>query len=164
MLSIPEDAYIKHMSPGRLRLKVPSKKGEEGFFSSVQAELSQWPGVERTEVNALTGSILIIHSIEESAILELASRANLLSPEKGQVTSPNFHREVTRTIQSVDRRVQGFFGGGVNLGAVAFMTLGGYALYQVGRGNLTAIPWFTALWYALNLFLKSKPERDEGIE
>jgi hypothetical protein len=54
-------------------------------------------------------------------------------------------------------------GGWVNLGAMAFLILLGAAIYQIARGNLTAIPWYTAFWYALNIFLKSKPS-ETGME
>jgi len=155
MFDLPQDTYVSHLSPGRLRVKIPSKKGNVVFFSSLKDQLSQLPGVESVEVNPVTGSILLIHSLDPGAVTNFLKAQNLLKMQPGKDTF-NFHQEITRVFDATDRRVKGFIGGGINLGALAFLALTGAGVYQILRGNFTAIPWYSAFWYGLSIFLKSK--------
>ena len=155
MFDLPQDAYVSHLSPGRLRIKIPSKKGDIIFFSSLQEQLSPLPGLERIEVNPVTGSILLIHSLDSGSVTDFLKAQHLLKVQAGK-DSLNFHREVMRVFSAADRQVRGFIGGGINLGALAFLGLAGAGVYQIFRGNFSAIPWYSAFWYALSIFLKSK--------
>jgi hypothetical protein len=156
MVDLPQDAYVSHLSPGRLRVKMPSKKGSAAFFSSLKDQLSNLPGVEKIEINPVTGSVLFIHSLDSESVSEFLKSQHLLKVQPGK-DSFNFHQEVTRVFNAADRRVKGFIGGGINLGALAFLGLAGAGAYQILRGNFSAIPWYSAFWYALSIFLKSKP-------
>jgi hypothetical protein len=166
MLKIPEDAYMSHMSSGRLRVKIPSKKGDETFFSEMKAWLSGIPGMERVEANSLTGSVLMVHSIDQETIVDFMKANNLNLPRAGlhSTHSSGFHREATDAFSTLDKRVKSFIGEGVNIGALAFLALVGAGTYQIAKGNFAAIPWYTAFWYALNIFLKSKPDGNGGGE
>jgi hypothetical protein len=155
MFDLPQDAYVSHLSPGRLRVKIASKKGDVIFFSSLQEQLGQLPGLEKIEVNPVTGSILLIHSLDSGSVTEFLKAQHLLKVQAGK-DSFNFHQEVTRVFSAADRQVRGFIGGGINLGALAFLGLAGAGVYQIFRGNFSAIPWYSAFWYALSIFLKSK--------
>ena len=155
MFDLPQDAYVNHLSPGRLRVKIPSRKGDEIFFSSLKGQLSNLPGLENIETNPVTGSILLIHSLDSKAVTDFLKAQHLLKVQVGK-DSFTFHQEVTRVFSAADRQVRGFIGGGMNLGALAFIGLAGAGVYQIFRGNFTAIPWYSAFWYALSIFLKSK--------
>ena len=53
----------------------------------------------------------------------------------------------------------------MDLGTASFGALLIMGIYQISRGNFMAPAWYTAFWYALNIFLKSKPkEKDPGVE
>ena len=154
MSDLPQDAYVSHLSSGRLRVKIPSKKGNVVFFSSLKDQLSSLPGVENIEVNPVTGSILLIHSLDSESVADFLKAQQLLKVRPGK--DFNFHQEVTRVFNAADRQVTGFIGGGINLGALAFLGLVGAGVYQILRGNFAAIPWYSAFWYGLSIFLKSK--------
>jgi hypothetical protein len=167
MLEIPQDTYLSHMSSGRIRLKIPSKKGDEALFSEMKTWLSGVPGVERVEINPSTGSVLIIHSLNQEMVGEFIKTYNLSPLQNKKSNLPqsfNFHRELTSAFDTLDHQVKGHTGGGVNIGALAFLALVGAGTYQIAKGNFAAIPWYTAFWYALNLFLKSKPDGNGGGE
>jgi hypothetical protein len=117
--------------------------------------LSQLPGLEKIEVNPVTGSVLLIHSLDSGSVTDFLKAQHLLKVQPGK-DSFNFHQEITRAFSSADRQVRGFIGGGINLGALAFLGLAGAGVYQIFRGNFSAIPWYSAFWYALSIFLKSK--------
>jgi len=164
MANIQSIAILSHQSPGRLRLRIPSKKGDELFFQSLKDQLSSLSGVERIDVNPATGSILLIHSIDAEKIAQFAQGKGLFKIQSGSANASSLHREVTKAFNVLDGRALGFTGGGINLGALASLALITAGTYQMFRGNFAAIPWYTAYWYGLNLFLKSKPGGNGGGE
>jgi hypothetical protein len=52
-------AHIEHQLPGRVRLRVPSRRGEVPFFESVVQELSKHPAIRELTATSLTGSITL---------------------------------------------------------------------------------------------------------
>jgi hypothetical protein len=52
-------AHIEHQLPGRVRLRVPSRRGEVPFFEKVVRELSMHPAVRELTATPLTGSITL---------------------------------------------------------------------------------------------------------
>jgi hypothetical protein len=164
MDNVQSIAILSHRSPGRLRLRIPSKKGDELFFQSLKDQLSSLSGVERVDVNPVTGSILLIHLIDMEKIVQFARDKGLFEIQSGSQNASFLHREVTKAFNILDGRALGFTGGGINLGALASLALIAGGTYQIIRGNFAAIPWYTAYWYGLNLFLKSKPGGNGGGE
>lgn len=156
MFEWPQDAYISHASPGRLRVRVPSRKGNEDYFARVRNEFSGVQGVSQIVTNPVTGSILVIHSIAPKTIDALLRAGNLVPPQ-------NLHPQVSRTYEMFDHRVRSFIGRGIDIGALASVALFVAGSYQITKGNFTAIPWYTAFWYGLNVYLRSKPARN-GLE
>ncbi len=55
-------AYIAHQSSGRLRIRIPEKRGDSSYFSHVQNTLKN--SRARIRVNVLTGSILVEDSLD----------------------------------------------------------------------------------------------------
>ena len=164
MGKIQSVAILSHQSPGRLRLKIPSKKGDGLFFQSLRDQLSNLSGVERIDINPPTGSILLIHSIDTGKIAQFARDNGLFEIQQGSSSPSYLHQEVSKAFNILDEQAKGFTGGGINLGALASLALITAGTYQIFRGNFGAIPWYTAYWYGLNLFLKSKPGGNWGGE
>ena len=164
MLQTPRDARISHFSERRLRIKIPSKKRDDAFFGFLQSQLASMPGVESVEVNPSIGSVLVVHSTSKDAILNFARQHSLFYLERGLESSRYFHRSVERAYGAVDHQVKGFVGEGLNLGALVAVVLAGMGIFQISRGNFGAIPWYTAFWYSLGIFLRSRPTGDGGGE
>jgi hypothetical protein len=55
-------AYIEHQLPGRVRLRVPSRRGEVPFFERVVQELSKHPSICELTATPLTGCITLHYS------------------------------------------------------------------------------------------------------
>lgn len=71
-------ARIVHFTPRRLRLKVPEKRRDTGFFDYVRNRLAAWDSVERVETNPLTASILVHFSAPEQLLLEAVGKNDFL--------------------------------------------------------------------------------------
>jgi hypothetical protein len=118
-------ALIEHQIPGRVRLKLGSKRGEVGFFESVVEVISKHPGVEELSADPLTGSIIIRHSGALEPILAAASEHQLFKvEERGTRTDASRARAAAQS----ERQHPGLFDA-ISVG------LGGLGLLQVTRGE-----------------------------
>lgn len=156
------DAYLSHMTSGRLRLKIPSRKGDISYFASLGKKLSGLDGIEKVEVNPLTGSALFIHTVDSKMIAEYARANNFFYLNRTNPSPSNLHQRVSETFSGLNNQIKGFSGGELDMGAMAFLILVGAGIYQISKGNIAALPWYAAFWYALNIFLKAK--HGKGIE
>jgi len=57
-------AYIKHQLPGRVRLKIPQKRGDFRYFDRIAELFTGCPGITQLQLNPSAASILICHEIE----------------------------------------------------------------------------------------------------
>lgn len=161
MHSVP-DAYLSHQLSGRMRIKIPQKKGDSTYFLSLNAKMSKLSGIERLESNPITGSVLFLHNIDSDSIFEYARQNNLFDIKKDSSSNPSFHKNILEAFKGFNSRIKGFTGGEIDLWSMSFILLVAVGLYQISMGNFAAPAWYTAFWYALNIFLKSGPEK--GIE
>jgi len=150
-MSIPPDAYVGHLSPGRVRIKIPSRKKQEPYFSSLQEEFAKAPGITAVEANPVTGSLLIRHKLDDAALCALLHVYNVKLPSEDMGASSGVHKEVATIVGGMNRRVKSFSRGALNLEAVAAIALIGSTVYQISRGRVTAIPWYNGIWYAYAL-------------
>jgi hypothetical protein len=71
-------------------------------------------------------------------------------------------QSVTRSFKSIDTKVKDYTQGTTDIGGLAFLALAGAGIYQISKGNFAAPAWYTAFWYALNVFLKTNKESGNG--
>ena len=155
----PADAYVSHVTQGRLRIKILSKKGDTSFFSSLAERLSGCAGIDRVEANALTGSVLVLHTVDAEVIAGYGDANHVFRLEKREQQQTTMSRRISETFKSLNKEVANFTVGEINLPGVAFLALLAMGIYQISRGNFVAIPWYTAFWYAMNIFLKAQPDK-----
>lgn len=116
-------ATIQHQIPGRLRLRIPARRGDVSFFHGIVQALSKLPGVEKLDAIPLTGSIIIRHSGSAQAIAAAATEQRLfeIGPEEPkEAPAPSTRRRPYSGLRST-----------------AATGLSGLALFQVARGQLT---------------------------
>ncbi len=162
-------ARITHRIKGRIRIRVPMRKGNREYFSSLEAQLRNIPGVTGMETNALTGSVLIFHETDPEKMISYANESGLFripaGDPNGAVDSSGKrirkNRRLTSQISDVfkqaDSKMLDMSDGRLDIGGGAFMVLLGLGIYDIARGNFIAPAWYTAFWYALNIFLKALP-------
>lgn len=116
-------ATIQHQIPGRLRLRIPARRGDVSFFHHMVQALSKLPSIAELSAVPLTGSIIIRHSGSAQAIAAAATEQGLfeIGPEEPKkAPSPSSRRRPH-----------------AGLRGTAATGLSGLALFQVARGRLT---------------------------
>jgi hypothetical protein len=163
---LPE-AQLVHVSPGRVRIKIPSKRGDGGFFSSLRDQLAKFPMVRNVEVNPLTGSVLVRHNfngadVDYKAIsdyTELTGLFKLATPSTDPVPVRN---QIAALFERANKKIQRATAGELDLSTSASLGLLGVGLFQLGKGNVVAPAWHVAFWYALNTFLQGRTGQQQA--
>jgi len=154
------DAYIVHRSPCRLRLRIPSKKGNRAYFSFLETGLSQYPGIERAVVNEATASVLMFHSLDIPAFAEHAAIDGFFRLQTAAAPVKPLYAKALEPLAELDRSLKDITRGEVDIASVIFLGLTGLGIYQISIGNFTAPAWYTAFWYAMNIAIKAKAGSD----
>ncbi len=118
-------AYIEHQLPGRVRLRVPSRRGEVPFFEKVVRELSKHPAIRELTATPLTGSITLQHFEPLQPIIAAAAEHKLfettrLEPQTNASESKRASRQSEHS----------GLADGIATG------LSGLSLFQVAQGNV----------------------------
>lgn len=159
-------AVIAHASSGRLRIRIPSQKGNLAALKSQGDQLAACPGILSIEVNPETGSILLLHQTTVHEIAEYGRSRNIFSlvePKNSKVPSVKLRPNLGDTFKSVDRQMQNLTGGDLDLRGFAVGALVIAGSVQILSGTAGPLPWSAAFWYAYNLYSKAKDgEKKEG--
>jgi len=165
------DAVIAHESKGRLRIKIPTQRGNLGSLKSYGDQIASCPGVLSIEVNPVTGSMLLIHQTTAGQIAEYARSKNLFSlkeQKSSKEPSADLRRNIGETFKSIDWQIQSLTDGDLDLSGFALVALIVAGTAQILAGNAGPIPWFAAYWYAFHLYSrtqegeKKKGQKDKG--
>jgi hypothetical protein len=89
-------AYIAHAIPGRLRLKIHSRRWDSAYFSSTSALLRTVPGVNHVQANAHSASLVIQHTGNPLNLLDDARREGLFLTALRAATPPQPRRTAER--------------------------------------------------------------------
>jgi hypothetical protein len=87
-------SYYIHNVPGRLRIKIPSIKGDQDMAEEVQGVLRSIEGVNSAKANTLTGSIVIHYdpkAVRSKEILDTLNQAGYVDPSKA-ITNDQYIR------------------------------------------------------------------------
>ena len=124
-------ALVEHKLPGRLRLRIPSCRGDVLFFERVIGALSKHPDVKELAANPLTGGLLILHAGSVQALTAEAARQGFFEIGTGEPRSAQ-----SKTAQGGKSRPTAAIaaGGSGPLDAIA-TALSGLALFQATQGQ-----------------------------
>lgn len=137
-------AFVAHASPGRTRLRIPSKKTDHAYWAALEKNLGRCEGVKEVVVTPRTASVLVLYSGRFYDLLrqEEVQKLFVLSWQQEEPLPK-------KTVSA--RSLAGVAGKQVGWQAVAVVSLVGVSLFQVLRGKLTIPAWHAALWYAYNI-------------
>lgn len=150
-----------HVAPGRVRVRVPERRGNAAFFARAREVLAACPGIEEVTINAATGSILLRHRADLPDIAAFAAERGIFLLAEAGRKKRQFYQTVVGAYRTADERISRLSGGEIDLPGAATLSLAAAGLYQISKGRFGAPAWYTAFWYALNIFLKAKA-RPEG--
>ena len=101
------EALVVHKMAGRIRIRVPSKRGNEAYFTAVKEALSACVGVEGVEVAPFTGSILVrCHGPTEDVIGWAQSRGLFVVREEQSIKVTAFHDAVADRFGALNDRIK----------------------------------------------------------
>jgi hypothetical protein len=162
-------AYVHHHLPGRLRLRIPAAKGEEGELRELSSAIARAPGISQVEYNPITASILIQYSLEyyktlqslESGLGASAVPITVNSSQPAQYRSHPRHHGGGRSVAA--RRVDAFFkqldheirtatDNEVDLKFILPFAVAVLGLLALRHSSVTPL-WLTLLIFAFNSFL-----------
>lgn len=129
-------AQLEHTIPGRMRLRVPSRRGDAGYFARVAERLQGQADIVMLRTNAVTGSVLILHRSRPEAIAALARKDGLFDLAPGSVGRAGRGPRLSRG------KALPWLGG-------AAAVFGAVGMYQAVRGRLGSNAVET-LWNAYN--------------
>jgi hypothetical protein len=156
-------AIVSHRTAERLRIKIPSRKRDGAYFSTVKQSLDRDLKYRLIQVNALTGSVLIVDpGVDQEAVADRAAREGLFTLDHPPAPVQPLGRTIFAPLLEVNRKISGFTDGAVDFPGLVFLALCGFGIYEILRGNIRPPPWYTAFWYAFGIFTKSMVDRTHG--
>ncbi|MGO9116416.1 MAG: HMA2 domain-containing protein [Desulfomonilaceae bacterium] len=161
---IPE-AHVSHRMTRRLRIKIPSKKGDISYFSNLREQVSKWPDVEEITVNPQIGSALIVYTGKTTDVLQLARENELFRLKKVGRSRTTLFESAAHTFRTYNTNLKQISGGEVDIPTLVFLSLLISGIWQIARGSVAMPAWYTAFYYALGIFTRAQvDELDEGGE
>ncbi|HEY8034779.1 MAG TPA: hypothetical protein VIF37_04240 [Methylobacter sp.] len=151
-------AYIKHQLPGRVRLKIPQKKGNFDYFDRIAKLFANFPGITQLQFNPSSASVLICHDGPESQfgnISEFAQANGLFRiTEQPEETFSIPHQPIatlTSTgLNRFDESLMELSEGLIDARSLFLLILTGLAIQQIARGKIMT-PAASLLWGAIEL-------------
>lgn len=166
---------IAHQVPGRLRMKIPSAKGNPELLQQIGDTFAQIPGIEQIVVNPVTGSIVLNYDVDRhdefhGGLQHHARHASYETPappsteldtlahtieEEAEFLAQNSAsaRAIVDFFKSMDRNIKKSTNNNVDLK----MTLAGgviaVTLLEVGAMAATPV-WVTLSLFMMNHFIE----------
>ncbi len=146
-------AIVCHQTAERIRIKIPSRRGDQPFFSVLRSEFDEKYGKVRT--NSSTGSLVVeSENIDTGEIAAYASEKGLFELVARQRDDEPLFKKFSVPITRMNEGIKNVSGGDFDLPGALFMLLFGFGVFELIRGNFRTPPWYTAFWYAFGVFSK----------
>lgn len=155
------DALVAHALPGRIRLRIPEKKGDGGYFEALLAAIGACQGLAKLVINPATASVLIHY------------QADCTDGLNGFLEKNSFFRVVEAesppppAVTGTESKQGGAAGKGqvavvpmetsrlVGLGLIC------WSCYRLFQDGFKSPPWHAALWYGYTLYRGGQRQGEE---
>jgi hypothetical protein len=154
-------ARIVHETPARLRIQIPSKRGDAAYFDAVAQDVSDFPTVTAVRVNPRTAGALLEHSgISKSGLAQYARQKALFELQTLHAEPHVMLGEVSNRVQAIDTKFRTLTHGDLDIRSLVFLGLIALGIRQMMQGNFV-VPAVSAFWYALQIvdFGKGLPKK-----
>jgi hypothetical protein len=175
---------IAHQVPGRIRMKIPSAKGNAQQLEQYRETLSLIPGIERVEVNPETGSIVLkydpdrrhdfhagfhdhVHEHHGYAhhkppTNEIDALASKIEEEAEYLAE---HSQVARVLvdfcKNADRQIRASSDNMLDLKMLLAIGVVGFTVFEVGATAATPV-WVTLALFGMNHFIEMQEQLAEA--
>jgi Heavy metal associated domain 2 len=176
---------IAHQVPGRVRMKVPSAKGNPVMLEEIQRAFSAIPGIEQVVVNPETGSVVLKYDADRHDDFR-AGFTQRFNEHHDHVLGRNLppsneidavatkiqeeaeflaeHSEAAKAVVDFckhwDREIKVASGNLVDLKIVLCVGLVGFTIFEIGAAAATPV-WVTLTLFGLNHFIEMQSELAE---
>jgi hypothetical protein len=124
LMELPQ-ARIEHALPGRLRLRIPSRRGDRRYFEAVGGQIATLTGVRSLRANPITGGLLIEHATGTDAIASFAREHGLFNLSSAPADPPRAEAPRARSAAAFPNPL-----------ALVAAGLAAAGVYQVARGRV----------------------------
>jgi hypothetical protein len=175
---------IAHQVPGRIRMKIPSAKGNPQQLEQYRETLSLIPGIERVEVNPETGSIVLKYDPDQRHDFhagfhdhvhehhgyvhhkpptnEIDALASKIEQEAEYLAE---HSHVARVLvdfcKNTDRQIRTSSGNMLDLKMLLAIGVVGFTVLEVGATAATPV-WVTLALFGMNHFIEMQEQLAEA--
>jgi cation transport ATPase len=176
---------IAHQVPGRIRMKIPSAKGNPGLLEEIQKTFSAVPGIEGVTVNPETGSVVLRYDTDRhddfhagfAHRYEHHAGHHPRKPPSNEIDAlatkieeeANFLAEHSQTAKAAvefcrhwDKEIKLASGNMVDLKMVLCVGLVGFMIFEVGAAAATPV-WVTLTLFGMNHFIEMQAELAEQL-
>jgi hypothetical protein len=170
---------VVHAMPGRIRVKISRLKDNPAFGREIQQRLSDVQGIQRVEVNLVTGSVLVLYDVAAmdsfDSLISLAGSFAPLFPElnMGELQAwfdafgdngdgqPSVAARLSTLFGTLNHEV-GKSTGGLDLRLLLPLILLFFGIRGLLVAEKVTFPaWYDLLWFAFGSFFMLNPGRVE---
>jgi hypothetical protein len=98
--------------------------------------------------------VIIGNAINHEELLALAQNKKLFTTVQPEVEPKSLVQNAAAPLSGFSRAINQLSSGKVDLPSALCLGLLIYGIVELARGRLSRLPWYTAFWYASELFYK----------
>jgi Heavy metal associated domain 2 len=173
---------IAHQVPGRIRMKIPSAKGNPELLEQMKQTFAVIPGIEEVTVNPATGSLVLHYDVDHHDAFhghlehhtgghdrpaptnEIDALANKIEQE-AEFLAEHSHtaRVVVDFFKEVDRQIKVGSHNTVDLKIVLAVGIAGFTIFEVGASAATPV-WVTLAIFGLNHLIQANSHEPGDLD
>jgi Heavy metal associated domain 2 len=173
---------IAHQVPGRIRMKIPSAKGNPELLEQMKQTFAVIPGIEQVTVNPATGSLVLHYDTDRHDEFhghlehhtgrhqrppptnEIDALANKIEQE-AEFLAEHSHtaRVVVDFFKEADRQIKVGSSNTVDLKIVLAVGIAGFTIIEVGASAATPV-WVTLAIFGLNHLIQVNSHESRDLD
>ena len=152
----------EHVSPGRVRLLVPSLRGDKGTAATLAEKLATLQGVRSAQVSPISGSVLIHFSeaaVDPALLFGATVRLLGLDDELNRSPRPVVVKELQSMLECANRAVYDRTAGAIDFSSAVLILLVALGTKKLLTKEATSMPaGLTLVWWGLHQLLGHNQE------
>jgi hypothetical protein len=150
-----DTAWVVHRTVGRLRLRLPERKGNAAFFADLAAAIAALPGALSVRQSLPAASLVIEHDPDSGESFEPALEGLGLVLVEGEPPSAPPLETLSAGFAGIERALREASGNAADLRTLGFIVLATAGLVQVARGHAFSAG-SSLLWHAADLLREAR--------